>query len=132
MKTNSDIRVQVALAFDLKHFASFREAVLYAIKSSGKSKKEIASALGISESRLTMMLSEYDKRHFPLALLPSLLAVLGDPGKVIIHWLVNEFLLSPEEAKRQAENTLARYRDILPIIADALQVIASAEEGEKR
>ncbi len=92
------IHVSTTLSFDLKPFKNFKEVVDYAITLSGKSSKEIAIGLGVKENRLSMMLGEYEgKRHFPLSWLPDLLRVLGDPGKIIVRWLVNEFLLTPAE-----------------------------------
>jgi hypothetical protein len=66
------------------------------------------------------------KRHFPLLWLPDLLRVLGDPGKIVVQWLVNEFLLTPAERLSQAEDVLERYADMLPAIQGAMSVVLEA------
>ncbi len=128
------VHVSTTLSFDLKPFKNFKEVVEYAITASGKSRKEIAGALGpdgISENRLSMMLSEYEgKRHFPLAWLPDLLRVLGDPGKIIVQWLVNEFLLTPAEKLAQAEDILVRYADTLDLMRGAMSTVAELRGGK--
>jgi hypothetical protein len=129
------VHVHTTLSFDLKPFKNFKEVVECAISTSGKSRKEIAGALGpngIAEARLSMMLSEYEgKRHFPLSWLPDLIRVLGDAGKIVVQWLVNEFLLTPAEKLTQAEDVLDRYADMLPLVQAAMVVVLEARK-EKR
>ena len=124
------VHVHTTLSFDLKPFKNFKEVVEYAIAVSGKSRKEIAGALGpegIAEHRLSMMLSEYEgKRHFPLSWLPDLIRALGDAGKIIVQWLVNEFLLTPAERLTQAEDVLERYADVFPAIQRAMEIVVEA------
>ena len=121
------VHVHTTLGFELKPFKNFKEVVEYAIASSGKSRKEIAGALGpdgISENRLSMMLNRYEgKRHFPLSWLPDLIRALGDAGKIIVQWQVNEFLLSPAERLAQAEDVLADYAQALPRIQRAMEIV---------
>ena len=125
------VHVSTTLSFDLKPYKNFKEVVEHAITLSGKSNKEIAIALGVKENRLCMMLQEYEgKRHFPLSWLPDLLRVLGDPGKIIVQWLVNEFLLSPAERLAQAEDVLERYADMLPLIQSSMAVVVEARRGK--
>jgi len=129
------LHVHTTLSFDLKPFKNFKEVVEYAISTSGKSRKEIAGALGpngIAEARLSMMLSEYEgKRHFPLSWLPDLIRSLGDAGKIIVQWQVNEFLLSPAERLTQAEQTLAEYAEALPAIRRAMEIVFEGRKGKQ-
>jgi hypothetical protein len=124
------VHVSTTLSFDLRPYKNFREVLEHAIALSGKSRKQIAGALGpngISENRLSMMLNVYEgKRHFPLLWLPDLLRVLGDPGKIVVQWLVNEFLLTPAERLSQAEDVLERYADVLPAIQGAMSIVLEA------
>jgi len=121
------VHVSTTLSFDLKPYKNFKEVLEHAIALSGKSSKEIALSLGIKENRLCMMLKEYEgKRHFPASWLPDLLRVLGDPGKLVVQWLVNEFLLTPAERLTQAEDVLDRYADMLPLVQDAMVVVLEA------
>lgn len=118
------VHVNTTLSFDLKPYKNFKEVVEHAIKLSGKSNKEIAIALGVQDNRLSMMLKEYEgKRHFPLSWLPDLIRILGDAGKIIVQWLVNEFLLSPAERLTQAEQTLEAYAEALPAIQRAMGIV---------
>jgi hypothetical protein len=128
------VHVHTTLSFDLKPFKNFKEVVEYAIATSGKSRKEIAAALGpngIAEHRLSMMLSEYEgTRHFPLSWLPDLIRALGDAGKIIVQWQVNEFLLSPAERLTQAEQILAEYAEALPALQKAMGILSESRRGK--
>lgn len=121
------VHVHTTLSFDLKPFKNFKEVLDHAITLSGKSNKEIAIALGMKDNQLSMMLKEYEgKRHFPVHRLPDLIRELGDPGKLVVQWLVNEFLLTKAERISQAEDVLARYADVLPLIQNSMAVLVEA------
>src|SRR3972149_3076811 len=100
---------QLNLSFEIPHFETFREAIEYAISTSGKSRKYIAADLDFTEAQLSMMLSEYEGRHFPLYKLPALVEALGDRGKIIVQYLVNEFLTPQEDRIAQAAATLQEF-----------------------
>lgn len=123
---------QLSLSFDLPHFDSLKEAVDFAITTSGRSRKYIAADLGFTEAQLSMMLSEYEGRNFPLYKLPDLLRALGDRGKVIVEWMAREFLSTPAERMAEAAATLNEFAKALPAIQKAAEMVMSAQGGKKK
>lgn len=122
---------QLSLSFSLPHFDNLKEAVEYAITTSGRSRKYIAADLAFTEAQLSMMLSEYEGRNFPLYRLPDLIRALGDRGKVIVEWLAREYLATPDERLSQAAATLVEFSKALPAIQKAAEFVMHAQ-GKKK
>ncbi len=123
---------QLSLTFDLPHFDNLKEAVEFAITTSGRSRKYIAADLGLTEAQLSMMLSEYEGRNFPLYKLPELLRALGDRGKLVVEWLAREFLSTPEDRMAEAATVLSDFAKALPAIQKAAEVVMRAQGGKKK
>ncbi len=122
---------QLSLSFEIPPFDSLKEVVEFAITTSGKSRKYIAADLGITEGTLSMMLSGYEGRHFPLYRLPDLVHALGDRGNLIIQYLVAEFLTPKEDKVAQAAATLTEFARLLPTIQKAAETVMAAQGGKK-
>jgi len=123
---------QLNLSFDIPNFDNFREAIEFAITTSGRSRKYIAADLGLTDAQLSMMLSEYEGRHFPAYKLPDLVRSLGDRGKIIVQYLVNEFLTPQEDRVAQAAATLSEFAKALPAIQKAAEIVMQAQAGKKK
>ena len=133
MKKNEDpmTTTQLSLTFDIPHFDTLKEAVEFAITTSGRSRKYIAADLGMTEGQLSMMLSEYEGRNFPLFRFPDLVRVLGERGKIPVQWLAAEFLATPEDRIAKASATLLEFSKALPAIQKAAEIITQSQGTKK-
>ncbi len=102
-----------------ERYPTLLDAVRAQVRLSGKPLKAIASDLGISQSDLSRKLAGNpdDPRRFSTEDLERLMPATG--GVLVIHWLIERFLETPDSRRDRA---LAELRDKAPQLIALLQV----------